>query len=48
VLRLRLRAVCYLNELADSAQQAIAAGEPLAVDTERVLGGFYVRAIAGE
>ena len=39
MLRLRLRAVYYLNELAGSArQQPIAAGEPLAVDSERALG----------
>jgi hypothetical protein len=38
LLRLRLRAVYYLNELAGSARQAIAAGEPLAVDSGRVLG----------
>jgi len=30
LLRLRLPAVYYLNELADSARQAIAVGEPLA------------------
>ena len=33
-LRLWLRAVYYLNELAGSARQAIAAGEPLAADSE--------------
>jgi hypothetical protein len=38
VLRLRLRAVYYLNELADSARQAIAAGELLAADSEQVPG----------
>jgi hypothetical protein len=38
LLRLRLRAVYYLNELAGSARQAIAAGEPLVVESERVLG----------
>ncbi len=38
LLRLRLRQCYYLNELADSARQAIAVGEPLAVDSERVLG----------
>ena len=31
-------AVYCLNELADSARQAIAAGEPLAADSERVPG----------
>ena len=36
--RLRLWAVYYLNELADSARQAIAAGEPLAAESERVPG----------
>ena len=35
VLRLRLWTVYYLNGLAGSARQAIAAGEPLAVDSER-------------
>jgi hypothetical protein len=30
--------VYYLNELADSARQAIAAGEPLAADSEPVPG----------
>ncbi len=34
--RLRLWAVSYLNELADSARQAIAASESLVVDFERV------------
>lgn len=38
LLRLRLWAVSYLNELADSAREAIAAGESLAVDFERVPG----------
>ncbi len=41
LLRLRLWAVYDLNELAGSARQAIAAGEPLAVDSERVLGPDY-------
>jgi hypothetical protein len=36
LLRLRLWAVSYLNELADSARQAIAAGEPLAAGSGRV------------
>jgi len=38
LLRLRLWAVYYLNELAGGARQAIAVGEPLAVESERVLG----------
>ena len=38
LLRLRLWAVYYLNGLAGSARQAIAAGEPLAVDSGRVPG----------
>ena len=38
MLRLRLRAVYYLTELADSARPAIAAGEPLAADSEPVPG----------
>jgi hypothetical protein len=33
--------VYYLNGLAGSAQQAIAVGEPLAVDSERVLDPDY-------
>ena len=37
-MRLRLWAVYYRNELAESARQAIAVGEPLAVDFGRVLG----------
>lgn len=37
LLRLRLWAVYYLNEMAGSARQAIAVGEPLAVDSEQVL-----------
>jgi hypothetical protein len=41
LLRLRLRAVYYLNELAGSERRAIAVGEPLAVDSERVLGPDY-------
>jgi hypothetical protein len=42
-VRLRLWAVYYLNELAGSARQAIAAGEPLAVDFGRVLGPDHPR-----
>jgi hypothetical protein len=38
VLRLRQWALYYLNELGDSAAQAIAVGEPLIEDAERVLG----------
>ena len=38
VLRLRGWAVWFLNELGDSAAQAIAVGEPLLADRERVLG----------
>ena len=41
LLRLRLPTVYYLNELADSARQAIGAGEPLAADSERVLGSDH-------
>jgi hypothetical protein len=37
LLRLRLWAVYYLNELADTARQAISVGEPLAADSEPVL-----------
>jgi len=42
-VRLWLWAVYYLNELAGSARQAIAAGEPLAVDFGRVLGPDHPR-----
>jgi hypothetical protein len=45
VLRLRLRAVYYLNELADSARQAIAVGEPLAADSERAPGADQPRSL---
>jgi tetratricopeptide (TPR) repeat protein len=38
LLPLRLWALYYLNELGDSAQQAIAAGRSLAEDAERLLG----------
>ena len=38
VLRLRGWAVWFLNDLGDSAAQAIAVGEPLLADLERVLG----------
>ena len=41
LLRLRLWAVYYLNGLAGSARQAIAVGESLAVDSERVLGSDH-------
>ena len=46
LLRLRLWAVYYLNGLAGSARQAIAAGEPLAVDSERVLGSDHPGTLA--
>ena len=38
LLGLRLWALYHLNELGDSAAQAIAVGEPLIADVERVLG----------
>jgi len=38
LLRLRGWALYHLNALGDSAQQAIAIGEPLIADQERVLG----------
>jgi len=38
LLQLRLRALRHLNELGDSTAQAIAVGEPLTADFERVLG----------
>jgi hypothetical protein len=38
LLRLRLWALYYLNELGESAAQAIAVGEPLLDDAKRVLG----------
>lgn len=41
LLRLRLWVVYYLCELAGSARQAIAVGEPLAVDSEPVLSPDY-------
>jgi hypothetical protein len=44
LLRLRLWAVYYLNELADSARQAIAAGEPPA-DSGRVPGPDHPGAV---
>jgi tetratricopeptide (TPR) repeat protein len=38
LLSLRLWALCQLNELGDSASEAIAAGEPLVADFERIMG----------
>ncbi len=38
LLQLRLAALDYLDELGDSAPQAIAVGEPLTADLERMLG----------
>ena len=38
LVALRLWALYYLNELGDSAAQAIAVGEPVLGDVERVLG----------
>ncbi len=38
LLRLRFLALYYLIELGDSAEQAIAVGEPLTADLERMLG----------
>jgi tetratricopeptide (TPR) repeat protein len=38
VLAIRYHAVWFLNELGDSAAQAIAVGEPLLADQERILG----------
>ena len=38
LLRLRLRALSALNDLEDSAQQAIVIGEPLTGDYEQILG----------
>ena len=42
LLGLRLWALYHLNELADSAPQAIAVGEPLIEDLERVLGADHL------
>ena len=47
LLRLRLWAVYYRNELAGSARQAIAAGEPLVVDFGRVLGPDHPSTLPG-
>ena len=41
LLQLRLAALDYLVELGDSAPQAIAVGEPLTADFERVLGSDH-------
>ncbi|MGP0025227.1 MAG: tetratricopeptide repeat protein [Streptosporangiaceae bacterium] len=38
LLRLRSFALCHLTELGDSASQAVAVGEPLTADVERLLG----------
>ena len=38
LLSLEFRVLYHLNELGDSASQAIAVGEPLVADSERVLG----------
>jgi hypothetical protein len=43
LLRLRGWALYYLNELGDSAAQAIAVGAPLLQDAERVLGPDHPR-----
>jgi Tetratricopeptide repeat len=41
MIRVRLWATSILNELGDSAQQAILVGEPLLADQERVLGADH-------
>jgi tetratricopeptide (TPR) repeat protein len=41
VLALRFHAVWFLNELGDSAGQAISVGEPLLADQERILGAGH-------
>jgi len=41
LLGLRLWALHHLNELGDSAAQAILVGEPLVADFERVLGPYH-------
>jgi tetratricopeptide (TPR) repeat protein len=46
LLRLRLWALYYLNELGDSAAQAIAVGAPLLQDTDRVLGPEHPSTLA--
>ena len=38
LLRLRFLALYHLIELGDSATQAVAVGEPLTADLERLLG----------
>jgi hypothetical protein len=40
--------VYYLNGLAGSERQAIAVGEPLAVDSERVLGSDHPGTLASQ
>ena len=46
LLRLRLWALYHLNELGDSMPQAIAVGEPLLDDAERVLGPDHPSTLA--
>ena len=46
LLRLRLWALHHLNELGDSMPQAIAVGEPLLKDAERVLGPDHPSTLA--
>jgi tetratricopeptide (TPR) repeat protein len=41
IIRLRFRAVAFLNRLGDSAAQAIAIGERLLADVEQTLGPDY-------
>ncbi len=45
-IRLRWWAVCFLNELGDSAAQAILIGEPLLADQEQVLGTDHPETLA--
>lgn len=46
LLSLRLVALRHLNELGDSAAQAIAVGEPLTADFDRVLGPYRRETLA--
>jgi tetratricopeptide (TPR) repeat protein len=48
LLRLRFWALYHLNELGDTAEQAVAVGEPLTVDLEQVLGPDHADTLASQ
>jgi tetratricopeptide (TPR) repeat protein len=48
LLRLRFWALYHLNELGDSAEQAVAVGEPLSEYLEQVLGPYHADTLASQ